>query len=62
MSENIPSDMCAQQRFRSVCAFAQYDPGFKFNFLDSLLKLASAIIFYLLNLSANLLFHIYKHC
>ena len=35
--------------------------GFKFNFFDSLLKLASGIIFYLLNLSANLLFHIYKH-
>ena len=30
--------------------------GFKFNFLDSLLKLASSTIFYLLNLSANLLF------
>ena len=30
--------------------------GFKFNFFDSLLKLASGIIFYLLNLSANLLF------
>ena len=37
-------------------------PGFKFNFFDSLLKLASGIIFYLLNLSANLLFHTYKHC
>ena len=37
-------------------------PGFKFNFFDSLLKLASGIIFYLLNLSANFLFHIYKHC
>ena len=36
-------------------------PGFKFNFFDSLLKLASSIIFYLLNLSANLLFHAYKH-
>ena len=36
--------------------------GFKFNFFDSLLKLASGIIFYLLNLSANLLFHTYKHC
>ena len=36
--------------------------GFKFNFFDSLLKLASSIIFYLLNLSANLLFHTYKHC
>ena len=36
--------------------------GFKFNFFDSLLKLASVIIFYLLNLSANLLFHTYKHC
>ena len=35
--------------------------GFKFNFFDSLLKLASGIIFYLLNLSANLLFHTYKH-
>ena len=34
--------------------------GFKFNFFDSLLKLASGIIFYLLNLSANLLFHTYK--
>ena len=30
--------------------------GFKFNFFISLLKLASHIIFYLLNLSANLLF------
>ena len=36
--------------------------GFKFNFFDSLLKLASGIIFYLLNLSANLLFHTCKHC
>ena len=36
--------------------------GFKFNFFDSLLKLASGIIFYLLNLSAMLLFHTYKHC
>ena len=36
--------------------------GFKFNFFDSLLKLASSIIFYLLNLLANLLFHTYKHC
>ena len=36
--------------------------GFKFNFFDSLLKLASGIIFYLLNLSANLLFHTYEHC
>ena len=38
-------------------------PGFKFNIFDSLLKLASGIIFYLLNLSANLLFHtyMYKH-
>ena len=36
--------------------------GFKFNLFDSLLKLASDIIFYLLNLSANLLFHTYKHC
>ena len=25
MSENIPSDMCAQRRFRSACAFAQSD-------------------------------------
>ena len=23
MSENVPLDMCAQRRFRSVCAFAQ---------------------------------------
>ena len=37
-------------------------PGFKFNFCDSLLKLASGIIFYLLKLSANLLFHTYKYC
>ena len=29
--------------------------GFKFNFFDSLLKLASGIIFYLLNLSANVM-------
>ena len=36
--------------------------GFKFNFFDSLLKLARSIIFYLLNLSANLLFHTYKYC
>ena len=35
-------------------------PGFKFNFFDSLLKLGGGIIFYLLNLSANLLFHTYK--
>ena len=34
--------------------------GFKFNFFDSLLKLASGIIFYLLNHSANLLFHTNK--
>ena len=34
-----------------------YDPsGFKFNFFDSLLKLASSIIFYLLNLSATCFF------
>ena len=32
--------------------------GFKFNFSDNLLKLASGIIFYLLNLSANLIFHL----
>ena len=25
MSENVPSDMCAQRRFRSACAFAQSD-------------------------------------
>ena len=36
--------------------------GFKFNFFDSLLKLASGIIFYVLNPSANLLFHTYKRC
>ena len=36
--------------------------GSNFNFFDSLLKLASGFIFYLLNLSANLLFHTYKHC
>ena len=36
--------------------------GSNLNIFDSLLKLASGIIFYLLNLSANLLFHIYKHC
>ena len=30
--------------------------GFKFNFFDSLLKLASSIIFYLLNLSATCFF------
>ena len=24
-SENVPSDMCAQRRFRSACAFAQSD-------------------------------------
>ena len=35
---------------------------FFFIFFDSLLKLASSIIFYLLNLSANLHFHTYKHC
>ena len=35
---------------------------FKFNFFDSLLKLASGIIFYLLNLSDNLPLHTYKHC
>ena len=39
-----------------------YTSGFKFNFFDSLLKLACGIIFDLLNLSANLLFLIYKHC
>ena len=43
-------------------AASYQSPGFKFNFFDSLLKLASGIIFYLLNLSANLLFHTYKHC
>ena len=43
-------------------AMAASTAGFKFNFFDSLLKLASGIIFYLLNLSANLLFHTYKHC
>ena len=32
------------------------DSGFKFNFFDSLLKLASSIIFYLLNLSATCFF------
>ena len=31
-------------------------PGFKFNFFDSLLRLASSIIFYLLNLSATCFF------
>ena len=36
--------------------------GFKFNFFDGFLKLASGIIFYLLNLSTNLLFHTYKNC
>ena len=36
--------------------------GFKFNFFDSLLKLASGIIFHLLNLPAYLLFHTCKHC
>ena len=25
MSENVPSDMCAQRRFRSDCAMAQSD-------------------------------------
>ena len=25
MSENVPSDMCAQRRFRSACAFTQSD-------------------------------------
>ena len=25
MLENIPSDMCARQRFKSVCAFTQSD-------------------------------------
>ena len=24
-SESVPSDICAQQRFRSACAFAQSD-------------------------------------
>ena len=42
--------------------FSNTKAGFKFNFFDSLLKLASGIIFYLLNLTANLLFHTYKHC
>ena len=40
----------------------EINSGFKFKFFDSLLKLASGFIFYLLNLSANLLFHTYKHC
>ena len=31
-------------------------PGIKFNIFDSLLKLASDIIFHLLNLTVNLLF------
>ena len=25
MSENVPSDMCAQRRFKSTCAFSQSD-------------------------------------
>ena len=50
---------CGRVSFKSN--FLQ-ETGFKFNFLDSLLKLASGIIFYLLNLSANMLFHTYKHC
>ena len=25
MSENVPSDMCAQRKFRSACVFAQSD-------------------------------------
>ena len=53
------------QKFRIITVLAasestQSVPGFKFNFFDSLLKLANGI-FYLLNLSANLLFHTYKH-
>ena len=28
-SENVPSDMCAQRRFRSACAFAQTDPNLR---------------------------------
>ena len=28
-SENVPSDMCAQQRFRSDCAFAQSDQNLR---------------------------------
>ena len=27
-SENVPLDMCAQRRVRSVCAFALYDQHF----------------------------------
>ena len=47
------------------CKFKQlnHPPWFKFNFFDSLLKLASIIILYLLlKLSASLLFLTYKHC
>ena len=43
-------------------SFSSFVTGFKFNFFDSLLKLASGIIFYVLNPSANLLFHTYKRC
>ena len=64
LSPNTPSsDARLAKLIRSPYAGAACaNPGFKFNFFDSLLKLASGIIFYLLNLSANLLFHTYKHC
>ena len=42
-----------------IRTFSVQQSGFKFNFFDGLLKLASGIIFYLLNLSTNLLFHTY---
>ena len=36
MSEYIPSDMCAQQRFRSACTFTQSDQNIHFtHFLDA---------------------------
>ena len=52
----------AELELRSSFGTDKTIAGFKFNFFGSLLKLASGIIFYLLNLSANLLFHTYKHC
>ena len=56
-------ELAHDKTYKLVSAPRKDQPaGFKFNFFDSLLKLASGIIFHLLNLSAYLLFHTCKHC